>query len=269
MVVVTHIDHLSNTVLGENLTSPDKILRMLLKIEGLVKLQWKFSPGNTQIGDRFSRNPEDRYEVRGESEGKAHMPRTLAEAFAASTGTTLEGNRLTDDAGAFTQHFGNRINATSHRSDGADLELEEPGLMKELRLLGRSEPGAYYAARTTKTGGNVSAVMFPPGIGDLLDPAALYGYALLGKDVSLRSVRGGHHATIRVSLGREELAGGIGSSPPPRPKALQRKLRTTLLDGVLLALRTKKQAVVTAAVSFGEGSIVLMTVLSPELRKAA
>ena len=112
--------------------------------------------------------------MRGESEGKAHMPRTLAEAFAASTGTTLEGNLLADDAEAFTQHFGNLINATSHRSDGADLELEEPELMKELRLLGRSEPGAYYAARTT-TGGNVSAVMCPPRVGYLLDPDALYG----------------------------------------------------------------------------------------------
>ena len=85
--MVIHTDHLNNTVLGENLTSPDKILRMLL-IEGLVKPPWKFSPGNTQIGVGFSRNPEDRDEVRGESEGKAHMPRTLAETFAASTGTT-------------------------------------------------------------------------------------------------------------------------------------------------------------------------------------
>ena len=38
---------------------------------------------------------------------------------------------------------------------------------------------------------------------------------------------------------------------------------------MLLALRTMKQAAVTAAVGFGEGSIVLMAVLSPELRKAA
>ena len=52
--------------------------------------------------------------MRGESEGKTHMPMTLAEAFAASTGTSLEGNLLTDDAEAFTQHFGNRTNATSH-----------------------------------------------------------------------------------------------------------------------------------------------------------
>ena len=185
MVVVIHIGHLNNIALGENLTSPDNILRMLLKIEGLVKPQCKFSPGNTQIGDGFSRNPGGRDEVRGESGSKAHMPRTLTEAFAASTETTLEGNLLTDDAEGFTQHFGNRLNATSHRSDGADFESEEPELMKELRLLGRSEPGAYYVARATKTGGNVSAVMFPPRIGDLLNPDALYGYALLGKDVRL------------------------------------------------------------------------------------
>ena len=83
MEVVIHTDHLNNTVLGQNLTSPDKILRMLLKIEGLVKPRWQFAPGNTQVGDGPSRNPEDRDAARGESEGKDHMPKTLTEAFKA------------------------------------------------------------------------------------------------------------------------------------------------------------------------------------------
>ena len=64
-------------------------------------------------------------------------------------------------------------------------------------------------------------------------------------------MRGDHHATTRVRLGRKELAVGIC---PPRPKALQRKFRTTLLDGVLLALRTMTQAAVKAAVGFGDGN---------------
>ena len=232
MVVVIHTDHLNNIVLGEILTSPDKILRVLLKIEGLVKHRWKFSPGDTQIGEGYLRNPEDHDEVRGESGGKAHMLRTLAEAFAASTGTTLEGNLLTDDAEAFTQHFGNRVYATSHRSDGADFELEEPELMKELRLLGRSEPGAHYAARATKTGGNASAVMFPPRIGDLLDPDALYGYALLCKNVRLVCEVVIMPPLVSALGGRSWLE---EYAPPQRPKALQRKFRTTLLDGLPLA----------------------------------
>ena len=36
-VAVIHTDHLNNTVLGESLTGSDKILRMWLKTEGLVK----------------------------------------------------------------------------------------------------------------------------------------------------------------------------------------------------------------------------------------
>ena len=62
--VVIHTDHLNNTVMGAVLTNPDKILRMLLKIESVVHPLWTFSPGNTQVGDGFSRNPEDRDTVR-------------------------------------------------------------------------------------------------------------------------------------------------------------------------------------------------------------
>ena len=138
--------------------------------------------------------------------------------------------------------------------------------MKELRLLGRSEPWAYYAARTTRTGGNVSAVMFPPWTGDLLDPDALYGYALLGKGVRLVCEVVIMPPLVSALGGRSWLE---EHAPPTLPKALQRKFRTTLLDGVLLALRTMKQAAVTAAAGFGEGPIVLMAVPSPELRKAA
>ena len=58
--VVIHIDHVNNTVMGAMLTNPDKILQVLLKTESIVHPLWTFSPGNTQVGDGFSRNPEDR-----------------------------------------------------------------------------------------------------------------------------------------------------------------------------------------------------------------
>ena len=93
--------------------------------------------------------------------------------------------------------------------------------MKELRLLGRSEPGAYYAARATKTGGNVSAVMFPPRIGDLLDPDALYGYALLGKDVRLVCEVVIMPPLVSALGGRSWLE---EYAPSPRPKGLAAKV---------------------------------------------
>ena len=66
--VVIHTDHLNNTVMNVDLKQPDKILRMLLKIEGLVIPTWQFQPGRAQVGDGFSRNPKDRDEARVGSE---------------------------------------------------------------------------------------------------------------------------------------------------------------------------------------------------------
>eukprot|EP00972_Heterocapsa_arctica_P041819 6164993-Heterocapsa_arctica.AAC.1 len=160
---------------------------MLLKVEGLVKPQWKFSPGNTQIGDGFSRNPEDRDEVRGESEGKAHMPRTLAEAFAASTGTTLEGQLLSDDAEQFTQQFENSVRASTCSTDTSECPnaFDKPESLIAVLDLGRSDLGACYAARTTKSGSHTPAVLLLPRVGDLLDSDALQGYTVMGKNIRL------------------------------------------------------------------------------------
>ena len=107
--VVIHTDHLNNTALGANLTSPDKIHRMLLKIEGLIEPIWVYAPANTQGGDGFSRNPIDRDTAREEAEEKAHMPKTLAEAFAAATGSSINGAELSDNADQYTQQFVNNM----------------------------------------------------------------------------------------------------------------------------------------------------------------
>ena len=92
-------DHLNNTVVGAVLTNPDQILRMLLKIESTVHLLWTFSPGNTQVGDGFSRNPEDRGTART---ANVERPMTLSEVFQVASGATLDGEVCVDHAEEFT-----------------------------------------------------------------------------------------------------------------------------------------------------------------------
>ena len=128
MPVVIHTDHLNNTILGEKLGSPDKILRMLLKIDGLVQPRWVFAPGVTQIGDGISRNPPDRDAARISAEEKDHMPKTLSEAFALVTGSDLAGKKMNDDTEAYTAQFVNRSMLHDDICD-AHLQVDEPIVM--------------------------------------------------------------------------------------------------------------------------------------------
>ena len=43
--IVVHTDHINNTTEKTELSSPDKILRMLLKLDALAKLEWVYAPG--------------------------------------------------------------------------------------------------------------------------------------------------------------------------------------------------------------------------------
>ena len=82
MHVKVHTDHLNNTVLNQNLKSPDRILRMLLKIDQMCFPQFIYLPGKVNVvGDGFSRNPKDRDENRNDVETKEGLPKTLEEAF--------------------------------------------------------------------------------------------------------------------------------------------------------------------------------------------
>ena len=56
---------------------------------------------------------------------------------------------------------------------------------------------------------------------------------------------------------------------PPRNKVTCRKMRHALLDGVLLTLRAQVTLAVTSLMGYGEGAIILMGVLSPEVCAAA
>ena len=58
-------------------------------------------------------------------------------------------------------------------------------------------------------------------------------------------------------------------SPPPRSKAVQKRFRTTLMDGMLVVLRAMRECMLLSVVAFGEGALILMGLLSSELRAAA
>ena len=57
MPVIIHTDHLNNTSHTTALSYPDKILRMLLKVESLVTPSWMFEPGGCQFGDGLFQEP--------------------------------------------------------------------------------------------------------------------------------------------------------------------------------------------------------------------
>ena len=111
--VEIHTDHLNNTVLSQALSSPDKILRMLLKIDSLVHPTWFFSPGRNQFGDGLSRNPPDRDLVREQVESNRGAPRTLAEVFEVVANSTLDGVDLVDDCEKYIQ---SRVSHPVHRT---------------------------------------------------------------------------------------------------------------------------------------------------------
>lgn len=47
--VIIRIDHLNNTPMNSALKQPEKILRMLLKVEDLCQPEWQLQPGAGQL----------------------------------------------------------------------------------------------------------------------------------------------------------------------------------------------------------------------------
>mgnify|MGYP003321314757 CR=1 FL=1 len=131
--VIIHTDHLNNTDMNLALKQPDKILRMLLKVEALIVPRWMYAPGRGQIGDGLSRNPEDRDRVRQESEDRSHLPKTLAEAFELVSKCRLDGG-LVDDCEAVTRTLTQHTpTADSASSSGVGLS-PNPDASKQKRL---------------------------------------------------------------------------------------------------------------------------------------
>ena len=58
-------------------------------------------------------------------------------------------------------------------------------------------------------------------------------------------------------------------APAPRNKQVQRRIRNAYIDSVLAVLRALHDTMLLSIVSFGEGALVVVGVLCPELRRAA
>ena len=69
------------------------LIGMLLKIEGMCRPRWQFTPGVSQGGDGPSRSPPDGDQAREAQEQRTSLPRTLAEAFTAMV-TAVYGTML-------------------------------------------------------------------------------------------------------------------------------------------------------------------------------
>ena len=96
-----HDDHLNNTILLTNeLRNPDKILRMMLKLESMITLVWLFAPGIGQVGDGVSRNSPDCDAARDAAE-KCELPKTLMEVLK-MTSDNLRFNPNVDDSESIT-----------------------------------------------------------------------------------------------------------------------------------------------------------------------
>jgi len=279
-VVEIHTDHLNNTVVNQALSNPDKILRMLLKVDSLVLPRWSFAPGRGQFGDGLSRNPPDRDSVREQSELRLGAPKTLGEAFAAVANTTLEGSDLIDDC---EQHISDRVMvcATSESVNadsggglssetvnaGAEetFDLDLPEVMR--RVLERELPvRAGVVQCPTSESHPLPCVLVPSFVEELSELDKLDGYRVLGKGIELKSEVTMQPQVLTTRMGRRWLE---AYTPPPRNKQTCRRFRLTVLDGVLAVVRMLRDSGLANVVGIGEGSVVCMCALSSDLRKSA
>ena len=152
-LVEIHTEHLNNTVLNQALSNPDKVLRMLLKIDALVHPRWSFAPGRGQFGDGPSRNTPDRAQVREESENKIGAPKTLAEVFAAVAKSTLEGSDVVDDC---EKHTVDRLLVGNVESTDLEQSRAEDSESTDLEQSRAEDSNGSCCSRTTLKDSQVS-----------------------------------------------------------------------------------------------------------------
>ena len=190
VAVAIHTDHLNSTVLNQALKQPDKILRMLSKIEALLVPQGQLPPGRGQTGDGISRNPVDRGDARFNAEEKPHMPKTLREAFEVVSKIGLDGPNLVDDAEAYTQLKTFMRESVVNKDDG-----ESRCVCASCQFVGKPDVVntlcKHAGTGTIRTTPNISSkhTLFAPGFekkGEYLDQVR--GYVMKGHHVQFETI---------------------------------------------------------------------------------
>ena len=251
--VVVHTDHINNTTIREELASPEKILRMMNKIAGIAEVEWVYTPGKVQVGDGFSRNPQDRNASRLAAEGHEGVPRNLDEMFR-HLGSITTGLKADEGSTSRTRH--------STVEDEAELVVppELPGLLQGWPR------GQVIVQAPTNEAEQISCLVFPTHVADEEHLKRYDQLSFISKHVRLKGSIVVPPQYIGDDLSQRWLPPFV---EPPRNKTTRKECRHALLDGVLRVLRSARDAEMRSFIGHGEGGIVVAASLSAELRLAA
>jgi hypothetical protein len=231
MHVKIHTDHLNNTVLNQNLKSPDRILRMLLKIESMVHPHYVYLPGRANVvGDGLSRNPKERDTVRTKFKDKTNLLRTLGELLK----VVAKASTSTDDADWIVAM------AVREADDRPEAWNQVVGDIPVIR-----------AARASRVG--VLVGLMVPSFSQCDDDLdGLLKYVIEGNECSIK-VEAVATPQIGCPLGTKRWLEPYTN--PPWTLKDKRRARMTVLDGVLAVLRLVRDSSIPCIVSHGEGAL--------------
>ena len=252
MHVIIHTDHLNSTLINAVLQYPDKILRMLLKVEAVCNVQWQFLAGVlNHIGDGFSRNPVDRDRVRDDAETNEGLPKTLGEAFE----QVLKGREPgKHDLPVQEVSVGPVVRHTLESLHSRCVQLRPTRAPVRHSVSAEGSPCKV-----------VHVVLLPSYIVDepTLDDMTFEG----GNDsVTLRSV-----VTVKPQyvcpLGTCRWLEPFVRAP--WNKQVLKAVRNAAYDGLLSTLRLVHEGLLGGVVGHGEGALMCLALCCPTLRKAA
>ena len=276
MHVIIHTDHLNSTLLNAVLQYPDKILRMLLKIEAKCIVTWQFLAGcQNHVGDGLSRNPPDRDSARGKAETNEGLPKTLGEAFKQVLGAReVHGEELEfldpTSEGTAPERGGEKSSNSEGKGNCTELTQGTCKFSEVHSLAREMSPIKLCPVKTavTKHGlgcKHVHVVLLPSYTEqeELLDDIVFTGG---NDDVFLDSV---HTLTPQYACPMGTRRWLEPYTKPPWNKQVVKALRNSVFDGVLATLRTVRDGMLGGVVGYGEGGLIVLSMCSLSLRRAA
>jgi len=176
--------------------------------------------------------------------------------------SSLEGTEWIDDCEAVTQmRCSEAVEDSESNAEGSFT----PDILTCL-LSGTVRGFAGVVQRPTTEEAPRACLVVPSFVENVEDLDRYQGYQVRGKGIHLKGEVVIPPQVLTPKLGKRWLE---EFSPPPRNKSVQRRFRLTVLDAVLACLRMLRDAFLSDVVSFGEGSLVCMCMLSYDIRHAA